>query len=129
MSKKKLQSYFPNGKASKGFFKPYDYLLSNDDKDYYIKTLQVNENSILSINSKYVWEVKTGRISGINFKTSSKNLIDMKGFNELPNKIIVFKGEPYKILKYINESEVIDISNSKEINGIKIFNNIEEIII
>ena len=129
MSKKILQEKFSNGTVIKAFLKPYDYILKIDNVNHYIKVLRVNRNSILSINSKYVWEVKTGKVSGINFKTTHKTRLDMKEFNKLSNKIIVFKNQPYKILKYINESEVIDISGTKDIFDIKIFNNIKEVIV
>ena len=127
MSKKILKDKFPTANIKKVLFGDCDYKLSIDGTTYHIKLLNVNKNSILSINSKHIWQVKLGKAVGINFKTSSSKLIDLKSFNKLPNKIICFKDEPYKILRFINESEVVDISDIKEISDIKIYNSLKEI--
>lgn len=127
MSKKILLENYPNATVKKVLFKSYNYVLTLNETVYYIKVLNVSKNNILSINSKYVWEIRTGKPNGISFKTSSKTMLDMTEFNELKNKIIVFKGKPYKVLKYINESEVVDISDNQEIFDIKIFNSIKKI--
>jgi hypothetical protein len=127
MSKKILKAIFPEAQIKKVFFHTYDYDLIKDHEVFHIKILNVNKNTILSINSKFIWEIKTGKPSGISFKTTSSTLINLKEFNKKKNKIIVFKEKPYKILKYINESEVVNISNQKEINDIKIFNSFKEI--
>ncbi len=127
MSKKILKEIFPDSRIKKVFFDSYDYKIINDSKTTHIRMLNVNRNTILSINSKFIWEIKTGKPSGISFKTSSSTLINLKDFNKQKNKVIIFKEKPYKILKYINESEVINISNHKEINNIRIFNSFKEI--
>ena len=126
MIKKSLQEKFPGAKVRKVLFADYDFKLDFDNKTYHIKILNINRSTILSINSKIIWELNKGKAVGINFKTSSKTLIDMKPFNKLSNKILVFRNKPYKILKFINESEVVDISNSNEIFDILIFNSIKE---
>jgi len=127
MSKKKLQINCPECEISKGIFKPYDFTYRKNKITYHIKFLRVSKNNILSINSKFIWEIKTGKPNGINFKTTSTKLLDMKSFSELSNKIVVLRGNPYKILKYINESEVIDISETEGVNDITIFRNIDDI--
>jgi len=127
MSKKILKEKFPTAKIKKVLFGDCDYELSIDNITYHIKLLNVNKHTILSINSKHIWQVKIGKAIGINFKTSSSKLIDLKSFNKLPNKIICFKDEPYKILRFINESEVVDISDTKAISDIKIYNSLKEI--
>ena len=127
MSKKLLQDKYPNAEVKRVLFNDYNFRLILNDKNYHIKVLNVNRNTILSINSKHVWQITKGKAVGITFKASSNLLIDMRTFNKLSNKIIVFKNQPNKILKYINESEVVDISDSKEIFDIKICNSFKEI--
>ncbi len=127
MSVKIIKQKYPTAVVKKTLFKDYNYSLYLDNTEYVILVMNVNKNSILSINSKHIWEIKQGRANGISFKTSSKSLIDMRSFNKYKNKIVVFKSKPYKILKYINENEVVDISLHSEINDIKIFNSIREI--
>jgi hypothetical protein len=123
----KLLKQYPNCHLKKVYFKDYHFELTIDQTTYYIKTIKTNDNCILSINSKYVWEIRYGKRDGLSFKTTSKTILDMKSFQLYPHKIVVLKSQPYKILKYINESEVIDISSEKEVYDIKILNNIEEI--
>lgn len=129
MIKKYLLEKYPSAVLKKVFFKEYNYLVVHDKKEYHIKVLNVNKNTILSINSKYVWEITKGKVSGIRFSTISKTLIDMRVFNKFTNKIIIFKSTPYKILKIVNESEVIDISDTTQIFDINIYHSINEIIL
>jgi hypothetical protein len=113
-------------KLKKIWFKPYNYILKTKGTQYYVKTLNITPKHILTINSKYIWELKFGKVNGSQFKTIYSSLINLKDFYQLQNLIIVFKGRPHKILKYLNESEVVDISNETIINNIKIFNNLSE---
>ena len=127
MSKRKINEILKDVEVKKAFLKDYDYLIMKDDKKYHLKIIKVNSSSILSINSKIIWEIKYGRHSGVSFKTSSNSFVDLKNFNTLDNKIIVFKSRPFKILKYLNESDLKDISGSKKINDIQIFNCLNEL--
>ena len=127
MGKAELLKKYPNGKLKKIRFKEYNYLFEQNGNTYYIKSLKAHSNTILSINSKYVWEIRYGKAVGINFKTARKERIDMREFQSLPNKIVLLQSKPYKILKYINESEVVDISDVKEIHDVKIIFELEEI--
>lgn len=125
--KSTLKDVFPNSVIKKKYFSCYDYEIVSGDKIYHLKKLNVNSSSILNINSQYFWEIKKGRLSGSNFKTSSKKLIDMRDFVDFDHKIVVFRSKPFKIFKYINESEIVDVSNVKEINDILIFNSVKAI--
>jgi|LGOV01.1.fsa_nt_gb hypothetical protein len=127
MSKKKIIEVLGNADVKKVFFKDYDYIINKDDKKYHLKIIRVNSSSILTINSKIIWEIKYGKHSGVSFKTSSNTFINLKKFNLLENKIIVFKEKPYKLLRYVNESELVDISDSMKINNIIVFNNINDL--
>lgn len=105
------------------FFKDYTYLAMRGDIKHHILVLPVTSNSILTINSKYHWEIKYGKQDGSRFVTRNSKLINLKNFMTLPNRIIVFKGKPHKILKHINECDIVDISESDEIFGIKLFDS------
>ncbi len=126
MTKRQLQNKFSSALVTKGYFKPYQYILKMKDVQYHLKQLDVTKGTILSINSKHIWEIRKGIVDGIRFKTKTSTFLDMREYNKLPNKVILFKEKPFKILKYINESEVIDISNTNEIFDIKICNSIKE---
>ena len=126
MSKKLIQLNYPNAVISKVLFKDYDYMVQHNTETYYVKKIGASHRTILSINSKYVWEIRRGRPDGLNFKTSGKTMIDMKEFSKRKNKIVVLDSKPYKILKYLNESEVEDITNETEVHDIKICHSFYE---
>ncbi len=121
--------YIHNAVVKRAYFKSYNFTIEFNDKVYHVKTIKVHPNSILSINSKIVWQIKYGKGNGVNFKTTSSQIIDLSKFQQLDNKIIVFKGKPHKILKYINESEVVDISNESEVYNIKFFSSMKDLIL
>lgn len=127
MSKKIIQEKYPNAVVKKAFLKDYNFEVIIDGVSHYIKKLPISRNTILTINSKHIWNIKKGRADGVSFKTGSSTLIKINEFNKLTNKIIVFNSQPYKILKYLNESDIIDISNDTEINEIRIFNSFKKI--
>ena len=127
MGLKELKEKYPNASIKKVLFKDHNYEMNANGTTYYIKFIKAHDSSIVTVNSKYVWEVKYGKGEGINFKTTNKVRVDMKSFMKLKNRIVVFRNKPYKILQYINESEVVDISQDKVVHDIKMFNRLEEI--
>lgn len=120
------QILFPNATVKKGFLKPYTYQVTHQDKTYHILVLKVHRSKIVTVNSKYIWNIKSGSISGIHFKTSSSHLVSLKEFLALENPVIVFRSRPYKTLKYLNESDVIDISNESDVYGIPVYHSYED---
>ncbi len=120
-----LQNTFQGITLKKKYLKDYTYLAKFGDEQYHILVLPVTKNSILTINSQNVWEIKYGRPNGARFNTYSSKLVNLSRFHKLENKMIVFKGKPHKILKYINESDIVDISENEEIFGIKLFDSMK----
>lgn len=120
-----LQETFPHIKVKRVYFKEYSHVTEINHTQYHILVLPVTKNSILTINSQYMWEIKYGKQVGSRFNTTSTKLINLKNFQTLNNKMIVFKAQPYKIYKHINESDLIDISDSKEIFGITLFESLK----
>jgi hypothetical protein len=107
------------------YFKEYTYLAMNGDEKQHILVLPVTSDSIVTINSQYVWEIKYGKQQGARFITRNKKLINLSKFMKLENKAICFKGKPYKILKHINESDIVDITDHDEIFGIQLFESMK----
>lgn len=103
------------------FFKDYTYSYTENNVEYHILVLPVTKDSILTINSKYHWEVKYGKPDGQRFITKSSKLFDLRSFMKYKNKLIVFKGKPYKILKHINECDIEDISDCNDLFDVQIF--------
>lgn len=108
-------------------FKSHHFEITKGDKTYHILKLGISSRNILTINSVHIWDIKSGKVSGINFKTTSHHLVNMREFNKLPNRIIILKSKPYKILKHINESDIIDISNERYIHDTLVLSNINEL--
>ncbi len=122
---KNLKQYF-NVKTK--FLGDYDFKVDRDAKSYYIKILNITDNHQVTINSKLVWSLKKGKIKGIKFNTITSELLNLKEFNKLENKIIVMTSKPYKLLKALNESDLKDISNEKVVNNIFITSDIIELV-
>lgn len=111
----------------KAWFKPYTHTITVQDTTYHIYQLSVTPHNQLTIHSKHIWNLQSGKVDGVRYITRSKRLINLSSFHALPNPLYLFKNKPYKILKYINESDIIDISDQTEINGIPIFYSIEQL--
>ncbi|MCK5388515.1 MAG: hypothetical protein KAJ22_04455 [Candidatus Izimaplasma sp.] len=110
-------------KTEKRSDRSHDIILYLNKKKYYLKVVNISSNVLLSINSKFVWEVKKGKISGIRFIKYSSTLIDLKSFIKKENKIVVLTNRPYKILKQLNESDIIDVSTKDYVHNIFITSN------
>jgi len=106
----------------------YDFEVITDNKSYFVKIINITNNYQVTINSKIIWDLKKGTINGIRFKAVSSNLISLKEFNKLENKVVIFTSKPYKVLKVLNESDLLDISNEKTVNDIFITSKIEDLI-
>jgi hypothetical protein len=122
---KNLKQYF-NVKSK--FLGDYDFKVDGNTKSYYIKVLNITDNHQVTINSKLIWSLKKGKIKGIKFNTISSELLNLKEFNKLENKIIIMTNKPYKLLKALNESDLKDISDEKIVNNIFITSDFIELI-
>lgn len=87
--------------------------------NYHIKILNTNSNIQLTLNSKYVWALKKGKVSGIRFKGSSSTLLDVRNFMQKENRVVILTNKPYKILMYLNESDIKDVSTRSVIHDTK----------
>ncbi len=101
----------------------YDIVILLNGKKIYVKILNISLNTILSLNSKYVWELKKGKISGIRFITYSSNIINLKDFMKKENKVVILTKMPYKIFRQINESDIEDVTNEKLVNNVLLITN------
>jgi hypothetical protein len=109
----------------KAWFKPYQYQVTQNDITYHIKVLPVSSRHILTINSKYIWNIKSGSVKGLQYKTHRSHLVDMRDFYQYTNPVVVFKARPYKILQYLNESDIVDISSESSVHGIPFYTDLK----
>jgi hypothetical protein len=122
---KKLKKHY---NVNVKLFGEYDFEVVTESKTYYLKVLNITVNHQVTINSKIIWNLKKGVINGIRFKTASSSLLNLEEFNKLDNKIIVFTSKPFKVLKALNESDLLDISDTNEVNETFFTSDIEELI-
>lgn len=113
-----------NPTIKKAWLKPYQYRVTTSDTTYHVKVLPVTRRHLLTINSKYIWNIKTGSAKGLQYKTHRSQLIDMRDFFQYDNPVVVFKARPYKILKYLNESDIVDISSESSVHGIPFYTDL-----
>ncbi|MCF7926563.1 MAG: hypothetical protein K9L74_03220 [Candidatus Izimaplasma sp.] len=121
---KKLQKKYD---VKRTRFKPYDLILHYNTESYHIKILRITPTDQLTINSKYVWNRQKGKRDGARFIVKRNDLIYMNKVFKQSNPIILCTNKPFKVLKYINESEVINISEKKVIHKIPFLSSISDI--
>lgn len=117
--------------------KAFDYILSTQEMDYYIKVVNIPKYSQITINSKETW-----KLSWNSFKTekgskynNDRYLTELEVFLSRNVKterkymkiIFLYKGAE-SIVRYLNESEldVIDIKKSPYGYKITSYNHFEE---
>lgn len=122
---KELKTHF---KTSKSKNKHYDFDIEINNIAYQMKVLKTNERTQITVNSLTIWEIAKGLKNGIRFKKTSSNLINLTAFNKCENKLIFLTGKPYRILKYLNESDIVVISDEKVINNIKLVRNLSDLL-
>lgn len=87
------------GTLNKSISKIYDYDLIIEEEKYFVKFIYTKKFRELSFNSNSHWQLKPHR---------KLQLIDPNGFDNLEgNKIIIVDGSFKKIVKYLNENEIV----------------------
>lgn len=79
--------------------KSHDFIYDNNGVTAYVKLINIGHVKEFSVNSKRHWQVK---------KSGSSYLLPTGGFEDLEdNKIIIVYPKPLKMVKYINENEIV----------------------
>ena len=128
VTKRQIKKYLKkNYKTRKKHNNSHDLIIRTRDCECHIKIMRTSSNTQVTINSKEIWEFKRGRVNGLRFKEYSKTLHDIGNFMELENNIIILTNKPYRIYKYVNESEVIDVSNELIVYNTSLISNLSDI--
>ena len=134
VKKKKLIEKFENylKKSKKDYsFKVlnkdiYDIDLTISNKKYVIKIIIIPEYSEVQINSKETWEVKygagntPGKAQPHNRYLNEVSTFQKTNFPDKSIKLILFSPKPKKIVKYINECEIVFVNPSTDVYGSRI---------
>lgn len=116
--------------------KLYDFILENENNIIYIKYISIPKNSSITINSKTTWCLRYGGGNRAGRAYPNKEyLSDLTNFlkkdfvtDKNVRKIVLVYPSTEKLLKYINESEIITVKQSDIVYGTQIimFNSIDQ---
>lgn len=109
----------------------YHYVLEDEDNIYYIRVLEVSSPACVTVNCKTTWSLTWGGAKN----NPGKRYPNQRYVNELIEflkdeyqsskkiiKIVLLYKECEKILKYINESELKEVTIKEDAYGIKALN-------
>lgn len=100
------------------------YEIKTENKNYFIQLVIVPLNSRIQINNNITWELKTGGKEGIGDAPSKvTRLTEIEKFMLTSfdgKKIVVFLPNVKKIVKYINECEIVLVNELTDVYGAKV---------
>ena len=120
MKKREVKKLLKEHNINKSKRLEFDYEVN----DAFIKLLSTNTNTQLTINSPTVYEIQSGKLDGIRFIRKSSVL---SRFKKTDKVILVLLQKPYRVLKYINENEVVDISTETSAHNMTIVHTLEQL--
>jgi hypothetical protein len=127
MNKRKTMNYLTEQfQGKKVTFGNHDFEVIINDKTYYIVFIKVGSNAQLTVNSPTHFEVVVGKLDGIRFIKRQSTLYDFTEFSYRTNKIVYLLGTPFRMLQYLNESDIIDITGQKSVHGYNIFTSVKD---
>lgn len=113
----------------RGTSKAFDYEINHNDKIYLIKMIYHPRSYEININSKNYWQVNRGVVSSRKTGEQMKKVYDLIEFdlkeNNYPkNTVKLYVIYPYskRLLKVINECEMVFIKPNTDIYGCKVVN-------
>lgn len=87
----------------------HQYVLKKQDRTYLIRLIYAPSVKEVSFNSKRHWQL---------FSSSGKKMIETHGFQDIEgNKLIIIYPQPGKIVKYINENEIVFVNPKSDVFG------------
>ena len=104
----------------------FDAKLNINSTHYYIKFLNIPAYSEIQVNNKTTWELKYGAKDQPGKAQPHKRYLSELSsflgtdFGKNINKIIIVFPKPKKIVKYINESEIIFVNSKTDLYGTRI---------
>jgi DNA helicase TIP49 (TBP-interacting protein) len=115
---KELSAHF---KVEKRLHSSGDFVVVVEDKEIVIKMIKVPRNAQVTFNSKRIVEVASGYLNGIRYMKKNVSLIDLDDLYESRDVVLLFSMKPFRVLKYLNESDIEDVSDKNQIHGYNVF--------
>lgn len=60
-------------------------------------------------------------------KKTSSNLFRLDKYYKEENKLIYLTNKPFRILQYLNEADIIDVSEQMKVNGFILFTDVNQL--
>lgn len=106
--------------------KCYDQIIKNDKITFIVKNIKIPEYAEIQINNKVTWEIKygAGNTPG-KAQPYKKMLKDISEFMNLETntneiKLVIASPNPKKIVKYINECEIVFVTPYTDVYGTRL---------
>ena len=103
---KKVKRYC---QLKKAMLKPYDYICHHKENVYHLKMITFFGDAIVTFNSRNHLSIKIGKVKDGRFLTKKEKIISLDGFSDVNQGVIVFDKTPFKLLKQLNESDIVKI--------------------
>ena len=107
-------------------FKCYNQIIKNNNVTFLVKTIKIPEHAEIQINNKVTWEIKygAGNTPG-KAQPYKKMLKDISEFMNLETKeneikLVIATPHPKKIVKYINECEIVFVTPYTDVYGTRL---------
>ena len=120
-----LENLKSKGTVKRSRKQPFHYTLTTENETYNVFIFKISDTHQLTINSPKVIELAKGKLYGIKYKKTNSMLYR---WDDKSTKVIIILLEtPYRILKYINENEIVDISKNNIVHNISLIHSISDI--
>lgn len=107
-------------------FKCYNQIIKNNNVTFLVKLIKIPEYAEIQINNKVTWEIKygAGNTPG-KAQPYKKMLKDISEFMNLETKeneikLVIAAPSPKKIVKYINECEIVFVTPYTDVYGTRL---------
>ena len=104
----------------------YDIDLKVNNKHYAIKVLIIPEYSEIQINNRSTWELKygagntPGKVQPHKRYLNEISAFQARNFNNDITKLVLISPKPKKVVKYINECEIVFVTPKVDVYGSRI---------
>ena len=106
--------------------KVYDYIIKNESTTFIAKLIKIPEYSEIQINNKTTWEIKYGAGNTVGkaqpYKKYLKEIVPFMNLDveNSITKVVIATPKPKKMVKYINECEIVFVNPHTDVYGVKL---------
>ena len=107
-------------------YKCYNQIIKNEQVTFIVKTIKIPEYAEIQINNKVTWEIKYGAGNTPGkaqpYKKMLKDISEFMNLKVQENeiKLVIATPHPKKIVKYINECEIVFVTPYTDVYGTRL---------